>query len=137
VEGDVNHGIDLTDELALARALSTSKAKQPAPPPADGRESYSEARRRREIANANRAEVMADRERGRFVEAHAVLNVLDHCVCLIWKGMGRELPCYIDGMSQSQMVTAINKFVDEVLVPRFAAQLEAGMKQLAEKTSSL
>jgi hypothetical protein len=133
------NGVNLADERAVTHALAVSKARKPAPPPADGSESYTEARRRREIANANRAEILADRERGRFVEvaeAHAVISLLDHCVCLIWKGVGRELPNYLDGLNASQMVKAIDRFVDEVLIPRFAAQLESGLKQLAKNQTS-
>lgn len=133
--------IDIADRTAVMARAATARRKEPAGTHADDSESYSEARRRREIANANRAEILADRERGRFVEvaeAKAVIDLLDHCVCLIWKGVGRELPNYLDGMTPSQMVTAINKFVDEILIPRFADQLQSGFKRLKEnQTSSL
>jgi hypothetical protein len=131
--------IDITNKAAVMARAATAKRKEPTGTPTDGSESYTEARRRREIANANRAEILADRERGRFVEvaeAHAVINLLDHCVCIIWKGVGRELPNYLDGLTASQMVTAINKFVDEILVPRFAHQLQSGLKRLAENQTT-
>jgi transposase-like protein len=133
------NGVDLADEKAVSHALAISKAGQSPPPPVDGGETYTEARRRREIANANRAETLADRERGRFVEvaeAEAVINLLDHCVCLVWKGVGRELPNHLDGLTASQMVAAINSFVDKILIPRFADQLQSGLKRLKEAQNS-
>jgi transposase-like protein len=67
--------LDIFDEKALAARVERKQARVGTdPPPAENsaRESYSEARRRREVAAANRMETIAAKERGELVEVHSI-----------------------------------------------------------------
>jgi hypothetical protein len=59
--------VDLSDAEAIAARVAVARRKEPAAGAAAG-ETYSEARRRREIALANRAEIITQREAGKLVD---------------------------------------------------------------------
>jgi hypothetical protein len=69
-----DRGVDLADPAAVAAAVSQMKGRAESAPGADTGESYSEARRRREIANANRAEIIARKEAGLYLPVEEVVR---------------------------------------------------------------
>jgi hypothetical protein len=69
-------GLDITDKAAVLARAETARRKEPEATAKattqDTGESYSEARRRREIAAANRMEIIAQREAGKLVDIDVV-----------------------------------------------------------------
>ena len=125
-------GVDLSDPKQLAARIEVMKRKaQPG--------SLSEAKLRKVLLECERLEFQLERERGewcRMSEARAVLDLLDNVVCLLWKTTPRELPNVLDGLPTSRMEKAIAAFVDEQLIPRFAAQIAAGLRRLSENATN-
>jgi hypothetical protein len=65
--------IDILDPTAVEKRAAKKQLRVSGSAPTDGtQESYQEARRRREVAAANRLEVIAARERGELTEAAAI-----------------------------------------------------------------
>jgi hypothetical protein len=113
-------GIDLTDTAAITAALAASRARHssPAPVAATAGESIQEARRRREIATADRAEIIAKRESG------AVIAVSDVEVMMLTLGaelrarllsMRSDLVVELEGLSGSQIYKALDRRITELL----------------------
>jgi len=103
--------VKLSDDKAVVDGLAASKARHTAPAPADGGESYSEARRRRAVADADRAEIIAKRESG------SVISVAD--VEALFAQLGAELRCRLLAMRgdlvvelEGQTGTAIYRILD-------------------------
>jgi hypothetical protein len=113
------NGIDLADGKAVTQALACSRAaKLPlAPTPADG-ESYSEARRRRAIADADRAEVIAKRESGSVIavsDVEAVMSEIGATMRSRLLSMRSDLVVELEGRSGAQIYAALDKRITELL----------------------
>lgn len=112
-------GIDLNDTAALMAGLAASRARQkPTAPIASLGESIQEARRRREIATADRAEIIAKREAG------AVIAVSDVEVMMATLGaelrsrllaMRSDLVVELEGLSGAQIYIALDRRITELL----------------------
>ena len=112
-------GIDLSDNAALTAGLAASRARQKTAAPIAGiGESIHEARRRREVATADRAEIVAKREAG------AVIAVSDVEVMMATLGaelrsrllaMRSDLVVELEGLSGAQIYTALDRRITELL----------------------
>jgi hypothetical protein len=113
-------GIDLTDTAAITAGLAASRARHSSPAPAAATlgESIQEARRRREIATADRAEVIAKREAG------AVIAVSDVEFMMLTLGaelrarllsIRSDLVVELEGLSGSQIYKALDRRITELL----------------------
>jgi phage terminase Nu1 subunit (DNA packaging protein) len=112
------NGVNLASEKAVADGLAASKAQVATPSPADGSETYSEARRRREIANANRAEILAAKESGSVIEVAEVAELMTRLGSemrsrlLSWVG---TLPPMFEGLSAARIQPILLEKVAELL----------------------
>jgi hypothetical protein len=107
-------GLDLADVAAVqARAGRVERDE-----PTDGVESYTEARRRRAIADANFAEVRARRESGAVIalaDVEAVIGQIGaemRSRLLGWRG---DLVVELEGRSSPQIAAALDKRIYELL----------------------
>ncbi len=113
------NGIDLSDAKAVADGLACSRAAKlpPAPTPGDG-ESYSEAKRRRAVADADRAEVIARRESGEVIAVADVEELMNRLGAemrsrlLSWVG---TLPPQLEGMNASRIQSIMREKISEIL----------------------
>jgi hypothetical protein len=113
------NGIDLADGKAVADGLACGRAAKspPAPSPADG-ESYSEARRRRAVADADKAEVIARRESGSVIEVAAVEEIFNQLGAemrsrlLGWRG---DLVVELEGLSGPKIAAVLDRRICELL----------------------
>ncbi len=112
------NGIDLADGKAVTQALACSRAaKLPLAPATDG-ESYSEARRRRAIADADRAEVIAKRESGSVIavsDVEAVMSEIGATMRSRLLSMRSDLVVELEGRSGAQIYAALDKRITELL----------------------
>jgi hypothetical protein len=114
-----DHGINLADDAAVTNAIAVSKAKlaAPAAPATDG-ESYSEARRRRAVADANLAELRAQREAKSLVDAAAVQEFF-HSVIIEFRSrllaMRGDLIHQLHGLSEPGIYKVLDKSFCELL----------------------
>jgi hypothetical protein len=113
--------IDLTDEKALASRIGMKQPRIGTAPPSPeitGRESYAEARRRREIAVANRAEVIAAKERGELVEIHSIAadgERIGYAVRDTLDRLAHELPPVLAGRAAGEIHKAIKRAFRDAL----------------------
>jgi hypothetical protein len=113
------NGIALSDSKAVADGLACGRAAKspPAPSPADG-ESFAEARRRRAIADADRAEVIARRESGSVIEVAAVEEIFNQLGAemrsrlLGWRG---DLVVELEGLSGPKIAAVLDRRICELL----------------------
>ena len=113
------NGIELSDSKAVSDALSCSRARiaPPAPSPTDG-ETFAEARRRRAVADANRAEVLAARESGSVIEVAAVeasfaaLGAEMRSRLLSWIG---TLPTQLEGLDAARIQRLLREKITDLL----------------------
>lgn len=112
--------IDITDKAAVLTRAAVAKRKEPAnpaPSPADG-ESYSEARRRRAVADADKAEVIARRESGSVIEVAAVEELMTQLGAemrsrlLGWRG---DLVVELEGLSGPKIAAVLDRRICELL----------------------
>jgi phage terminase Nu1 subunit (DNA packaging protein) len=112
--------IDITDKAAVLTRAAVAKRKEPAnpaPSPADG-ESYSEARRRRAVADADKAEVIARRESGSVIEVADVEEIFSQLGAemrsrlLSWVG---NLPPQLEGLDACRIQAVMRDKITELL----------------------
>jgi hypothetical protein len=109
-------GIDISNPKALTDRVERKQArvgKDPSPPAENSaRESYSEARRRREVATANRAETLAARERGELIEAASIEGEgfrLGVAYRAALDKLANDLPPMLAGLSAGEMSKIIRR----------------------------
>lgn len=114
------NGIDLADGKAVADGLTCGRSVKspPAPSPADGTETLFEAKRRRAIADANRAEIQAARESGAVIEVADVEELMTRLGAemrsrlLSWVG---NLPPQLEGLDAARIQTIMREKITELL----------------------
>lgn len=97
-------GLDLADDKAVAERVAIMRrvGDQSTKAPADGGESLAEAKRRRAIADANLAEMRAQREAGTLIDLETVeesfsrVGGIVRSKLLSWQG---TLPNQLEGLS--------------------------------------
>ena len=112
-------GTDIFDAKVLKKRIGR---KQPRPdteaPVGDTGESYQEARRRREIANANRAEIQARREAAELVPVAEVMQFIA-TVTSIHKNALQMLigsfPGEAEGLAASEMQKLLRQHCDRIM----------------------
>ncbi len=119
-------GTDIHDPQALAERIAIMPLRvdstPPEPSPASAgdsnAESYSEARRRREIANANRAETIAARERGELIESARIQHdgdAIGRTVRRELEKLTNDMPPQLAGRNASEISTILRRAVREML----------------------
>jgi hypothetical protein len=114
------NGISLADDKAVAAGLACSRAKStaPAPSPTDGGESFAEAKRRRAVADANRAEVIASRESGAVIavaDVEALMVEIGATMRSRLLSMRSDLVVELEGRSGAQIYAALDKRITALL----------------------
>jgi phage terminase Nu1 subunit (DNA packaging protein) len=111
--------IDITDKAAVLTRAAVAKRKDPTPAaPTDGVESYTEARRRRAVADADKAEVIARRESGSVIEVAAVEEIFNQLAAemrsrlLSWVG---NLPPQLEGLDACRIQAVMRDKITELL----------------------
>jgi hypothetical protein len=115
-----DHGIDLCDTAAITAALAASRARHssPAPTAATAGESIQEARRRREIATADRAEIIAKREAGAVIavsDVEAMMLLLGAELRARLLSIRSDLVVELEGLSGSAIYKALDRRITELL----------------------
>ena len=114
-----DHGIDLNDTAAIKAGLAASRARQkPTAPIAGLGESIHEARRRREVATADRAEIIAKREAGAVIpvsDVEAMMAALGSELRSRLLAMRSDLVVELEGLSGSQIYKALDRRITELL----------------------
>ena len=113
-------GVDITDKAAVLTRAAVAKRKEPTnPSPAtDGGESYTEARRRRACADADRAEIIAARESGSVIEVSAVEALMVEIGATMRSrllSMRSDLVVELEGRTGAQIYAALDKRITELL----------------------
>jgi hypothetical protein len=112
------NGIDLSDDKAVCDGLAASKAQAAAPAPTDGSESLLEAKRRRAIADADRAEVIARRESGEVIAVADVEELMTRLGAemrsrlLSWIG---TLPPQLEGLDAARIQRLLREKITDLL----------------------
>jgi hypothetical protein len=112
------NGIELSDSKAVADALACSRAKSTSPAPTGGGETLLEAKRRRAVADADRAEIVARRESGEVIEVAAVEELMTRLGAemrsrlLSWVG---NLPPQLEGLDASRIQPIMRHKITELL----------------------
>lgn len=116
-------GIDVLNPKQLAKRVELKQVKidgSAAPAPATGApESYSEARRRRAVADANRAELIAKRESGELVSLAVVTGTFERIGYLFRSILNRELgilPGELCGLSSPQIQKKLKARFHDILL---------------------
>ena len=113
------NGIDLSDDKAVADGLACSKAASPAPAPAtDGTETLLEAKRRRAVADADRAEIVAKRESGSVIavcDVEEIFNQLGAELRSRLISMRGDLVVELEGRTGPQIFAILDKRICELL----------------------
>ena len=111
--------VDISDEAAVLTRAATAKRKEPSPAaPTDGGESYSEAKRRRACADADRAEIVARRESGEVIEVAAVEALMVEIGAKMRSrllSMRSDLVVELEGRTGAQIYAALDKRITELL----------------------
>ena len=111
--------IDITDKAAVLTRAATAKRKDPTPAaPTDGGESYTEARRRRACADADRAEIIAKRESGSVIalsDVEAVMSEIGSTMRSRLLSMRSDLVVELEGRTGAQIYAALDKRITELL----------------------
>ena len=112
-------GVDITDKAAVLSRAAVAKRKEPPPAaPTDGGESYTEAKRRRAVADADRAEVIARRESGEVIAVAAVEELMTRLGSemrsrlLSWVG---SLPPQLEGLDASRIQRLLREKITDLL----------------------
>jgi phage terminase Nu1 subunit (DNA packaging protein) len=112
------NGISLADDKAVAAGLACSRAKSTPPAPTGGGETFAEAKRRRAVADADRAEVIARRESGEVIEVADVEELVTRLGAemrsrlLSWIG---TLPPMLEGLDASRIQPIMRHKITELL----------------------
>ena len=112
------NGIDLSDDKAVADALAYSKAAKSSPAPTGGGETLLEAKRRRAVADANRAEVIARRESGAVIavaDVEALFAQLGAELRSRLISMRGDLVVELEGRTGPQIFAILDKRICELL----------------------
>ena len=111
--------VDISDEAAVLTRAATAKRKEPSPAaPTDGGESYSEAKRRRAVADADRAEIVARRESGSVIAVADVEEIFNQLGAemrsrlLGWRG---DLVVELEGLSSAKIAAVLDRRICELL----------------------
>ena len=110
-------GLDITSEAALQDRLAAARKSPDESQDVDG-ETYQAARRRREIANANRAETIAARERGELVEAAGIWlqgEAIGRTFRFALDKLAHDLPPLIAGYDAAKIESILRKHHRELL----------------------
>ena len=114
-------GIDIANAQAVAERKLTMRGKPsaiPEPPPAPGAETIAEARRRREVATADRAEIIAKREAGAVIavsDVEAMMAALGAGLRSRLLSMRSDLVVELEGLSGSAIYKALDRRITELL----------------------
>ena len=114
------NGIALNDGKAVADGLAASRAAKSSPAPAtdgDG-ESLLEAKRRRAVADANRAEVIAARESGSVIavaDVEAIMNEIGAEMRSRLLAMRGNLVVELEGKAGPAIYQILDKRIHELL----------------------
>jgi len=116
-------GTDIRDPHALAARIAIMPLKMDvdasqAPAACDDAETYQDARRRREIANANRAETIAARERGELIEAARIQHdgdAIGRTVRRELEKLTNDMPPQLAGRNASEISTILRREVRAML----------------------
>jgi len=119
-------GTDIRDDKQLAERIAImplrvdSMPPEPSQPSAGnaGAESYSDARRRKEIANANRAETIAARERGELIEAARIQHdgdAIGRTVRRELEKLTNDMPPQLAGRNASEISTILRREIRAML----------------------
>jgi transposase-like protein len=112
------NGISLADDKAVAAGLACSRAKSTPPAPTGDGESYAEAKRRRAIADANRAEIIAKRESGSVIavcDVEALFAQLGAELRSRLISMRGDLVVELEGRTGPQIFAILDKRICELL----------------------
>ena len=115
------NGIDLSDDKAVCDGLAASKAQVAvaAPAPAtDGTETLLEAKRRRAVADADRAEIVARRESGSVIavsDVEEIFNQLGAEMRSRLISMRGDLVVELEGRTGPQIFAILDKRICELL----------------------
>ena len=112
------NGIELSDSKAVADGLACSKAASPAPVSTCGGETLLEAKRRRAVADANRAEVIARRESGAVIavaDVEALFAQLGAELRSRLISMRGDLVVELEGRTGPQIFAILDKRICELL----------------------
>jgi hypothetical protein len=112
------NGVNLGDEKAITEALTCGRAAQLPPAPTDGVESLVEAKRRRAVADANRAEVVASRESGSVIalnDVEALFAQLGAELRSRLISMRGDLVVELEGRTGPQIFAILDKRICELL----------------------
>jgi hypothetical protein len=113
------NGVNLGDDKAITQGLACSRAKSSAPAPTtDGAETLFDAKRRRAVADANRAEVIAARESGSVIAVSDVEELMTRLGAemrsrlLGWRG---DLVVELEGLSGPKIAAVLDRRICELL----------------------
>jgi hypothetical protein len=113
------NGTDLSDDKAITQGLACSRAKSSAPAPTtDGGETFAEAKRRRAVADADRAQIIAKRESGSVIEVAAVEALMVEIGATMRSrllGWRSDLVHELEGRTGQQIFAALDKRITELL----------------------
>jgi hypothetical protein len=112
------NGVSLADDKAVAAGIACSRAAKLPPAPTDGVESLVEAKRRRAVAEADRAEILAKRESGSVIAVSDVEELMTRLGAemrsrlLSWIG---TLPPMLEGLDASRIQPIMREKITEIL----------------------
>jgi len=124
-------GIDISNPQAIAERKLTMRGKPSAtlePPPAPGAETIAEARRRRAVADADFAELRAQREAGTLVDlatVEASFAALGHQMRAHLLALPVAAAAELEGLDAAGIAAALRKHVIEILAQLYAQSHEA------------
>ena len=124
-------GIDIANAQAVAERKLTMRGKPsaiPEPPPAPGAETIAEARRRRCVADANFAELRAQREAGALVDlatVEASFAALGHQMRAHLLALPVAAAAELEGLPAAGIAAALRKHVVEILTLLYEQSHEA------------
>jgi transposase-like protein len=124
-------GIDIADAQAIAERKLTMRGKPSAtlePPTAPGAETIAEARRRRAVADANFAELRAQREAGAVVDlatVEASFAALGHQLRAHLLALPIAAASELEGLTAAGIAAALRKHVVEILTLLYEQSHEA------------
>ena len=124
-------GIDIANPQAIAERKLTMRGKPsatPEPPPAPGAETIAEARRRRAVADADFAELRAQREAGELIDlatVEASFAALGHQMRAHLLALPVAAAGELEGLPAAGIAAALRKHVVEILTLLYAQSHEA------------
>ena len=126
-----SEGIDIANSQAVAERKLTRRGKEQATPdatPPPGAETIAEARRRRAVADANFAELRAQREAGALVDlatVEASFAALGHQMRAHLLALPVAAAAELEGLPAAGIAAALRKHVVEILTLLYAQSHEA------------